>query len=158
VINDGGVVAAGPVGPTLARLDLGEAIHQEDAGTVITARITAHDPATRTTRLAHPSGDLFHSLMEAEVGMTVRLRVRARDVALSVGDPGLISIRNRLSCTVAQIAERGDGAVDVRLAAGGEALVARITRDAAAALDLRRGMPVVALFKATAFDRDDEDS
>jgi molybdopterin-binding protein len=84
--------------------------------------------------------------------------VRARDVALSVGDPGLISIRNRLSCTVAQIAERGDGAVDVRLAAGGEALVARITRDAAAALDLRRGMPVVALFKATAFDRDDEDT
>ena len=44
----------------------------------------------------------------------------------------------------------------MRLAAGNEALVARITRDAAAALSLTVGQPLVALIKATAFDRADE--
>ena len=42
----GKVVAAGPVGQVLARLDLGDAIDRDDAGAVITARIVAHDVAT----------------------------------------------------------------------------------------------------------------
>jgi molybdate transport system ATP-binding protein len=156
LIADGKVAAVGPVGDVLARLDLGDIIDRDDAGTVITARVVGHDAATSVTRLAHPSGDLYHPLLSAPVGATVRLRVRARDVALAVGNPGLISIRNRLACTVTEIAERGSGTVDVRLAVGSEALVARITRDAANALNLAIGLNVVALIKATAFDRPDE--
>jgi molybdate transport system ATP-binding protein len=158
LLDAGNVVASGPVGAVLSRLDLGDVIDSDDAGTVITARVVAHDAASGVTRLVHPSGDLFHPLVAAAVGTTVRLRVRARDVALAVGDPGRISIRNRLACTVAEIAMRAGGAVDVRLTAGSEALVARITRDAAAALDLAVGQPVIALVKAAAFDREDEGS
>jgi molybdate transport system ATP-binding protein len=156
LLADGKVVAAGPVGEILARLDLGDAIDRDSAGAVMTATVVAHDPVTGVTRLAHPAGDLFHPLLVAPVGSKVRLRVRARDVALAVGDPGLISIRNRLHCVVAEIAERAGGAVDVRMSAGGDALVARITRDAAAALGLAVGQQVIALFKAAAFDREDE--
>ena len=35
-------------------------------------------------------------------------------------------------------------------------LIARVTKAAVAALDLKEGRPVVALIKATAFDRPDE--
>jgi molybdate transport system ATP-binding protein len=162
LLDHGKVTAAGPVGEILARLDLADAIELAGggagAGAILTARIAAQDVANRVSRLDHSSGELFHPLIAAPVGTTVRLRVRARDVALAIGDPGLISIRNRLTCVVAEIAERAGGAVDVRLAAGNEALVARITRDAAAALDLAVGQKVVALIKATAFDREDETS
>jgi molybdate transport system ATP-binding protein len=156
LLQAGKVVAAGPIGAILSRLDLGEAIDANDAGSVLTARIAAHLPGAGVSRLTHASGELYHALLSGEIGATVRLRVRARDVALAVGDPGPISIRNRLDCTVAEIAERSSGAVDVRLAAGDQALVARITRDAVAALDLKVGQKVVALIKATAFDRPDD--
>ena len=86
----------------------------------------------------------------------MRLRVRARDVALAVGDPGLISIRNRLDATVTDIAAGPGAAVEVQLDAGGQVLVARITRDAAKALDIAVGQPVVALIKSAAFDRLDD--
>ena len=86
----------------------------------------------------------------------MRLRVRAREVALAVGDPGLLSIRNRLDATVTEIAIGPGAAVEVQLDVGGQTLVARITRDAARALDIAVGQPVVALIKSAAFDRLDD--
>jgi molybdate transport system ATP-binding protein len=156
VMADGQVVASGPTGAVLSRLDLGEAIGRDEAGAVLAARVVAHDAATGVTHLAHPSGELFHPLLDAPLGATVRLRVRARDVALAVGEPGRLSIRNRLTATVAEIADRGAGGVDVRLMAGGEPLLARITRDAAAALDLAVGHQVTALIKTAAFTGGDD--
>jgi molybdate transport system ATP-binding protein len=85
----------------------------------------------------------------------VRLRVRARDVALAVGEPGRLSIRNRLAAIVMEIGG-GDGqAVDVRLDVGGDTLMARVTRAAVADLGLAPGSAVTALIKATAFDSAD---
>ena len=55
-----------------------------------------------------------------------------------------------------EIAEGPEALVEVRLNAGGEPLIARITRGAARALDLKVGQPVVALIKTTAFDRPDD--
>ena len=43
--------------------------------------------------------------------------------------------------------------VEVRLDAGGDPVIASITAEAALALGLRPGMPVVALIKSAAFDR-----
>ncbi len=65
------------------------------------------------------------------VGSEVRLRVRARDVALAVGDPGRLSIRNRLAATVTAIAAGPPPMVEVGLDAGGMPLIASITREAA---------------------------
>ncbi|MCR4283145.1 MAG: molybdenum ABC transporter ATP-binding protein, partial [Bauldia sp.] len=156
LLADGKVSASGPVADVFARLDLGHLIDRETAGAIIHARVIAHDAASGTTRLDHPAGKIFHPLLHAEPGAVVRLRVRARDVALAVGEPGLLSIRNRLHGSVAEIGESDGYAVDVRIDIGGEALIARITRDAAMALDLKVGQPVVALIKSTAFDRLDD--
>ena len=86
-------------------------------------------------------------------GAIVRFRVRARDVALAVGYPGLISIRNRLAGRVTAIHDTEPPGVEVHLDVAGEHLVAAITRDATYALELAVGQPVTALVKATALDR-----
>ncbi len=156
VLAAGKVAASGPAGEIFARLDLGDAIDRDMIGGILTARVAAHDTATGTTKLDHPAGMIFHPLLDAPVGATVRLRVRARDVALAVGEPGLLSIRNRLAATVTEIAMAEGQAVDVKLNVGGEPLVARITQGALAALDLKVGRPVVALIKSTSFDRPEE--
>jgi molybdate transport system ATP-binding protein len=73
-------------------------------------------------------------------------------VALAVGEPGLLSIRNRLGGTVTALAGGPPPIVHVRLDLAGEALLARITMDAARALDLRQGQRVTALVKSVAFE------
>ena len=150
VLADGKVSAVGPAGDVFASLLLGD---DSLIGGILTGRVAAHDAKLHTTRLEHPAGALFVPLTHAPIGTIVRLRVQARDVAIAVGEPGRISIRNRLAGTVTAIAG-GDGqAVDVKVNIGGEMLVARITGAAVADLGLEVGRPVVALIKATAFDR-----
>ncbi len=152
LLVEGRMVASGAVGDIFARLDLEGAIDHDQAGALLSATVVDHDPEGGVTRLAHPAGELFHPLLKESPGTLVRMRVRARDVALAVGEPGLLSIRNRLAGTVAEIAEGSPPAVDVRIElAGGEPLLARITRDAARALDIRPGRQVTALVKSIAF-------
>ncbi len=153
ILAAGKIAARGPIGDMLSRLDLGGLIDRDDAGGILHGRILAHDAAAGSTVLDHPSGRLHHPLIDQPVGTKVRLRVRARDVALAVGEPGRLSIRNRLAATVTAIAEGPPPVVEVRLDAGGEALIASITRDAADALGLAVGQPVTALIKSMAFDR-----
>lgn len=88
-------------------------------------------------------------------GARVRIRIRARDVAIALTRPSGLSIRNVLPATVAAIDDRGGAIVEVRLslAGGGHALLARITRAALDELQLAPGLPVFALIKAIAFDR-----
>ncbi len=147
LLADGQVVASGSVNDVFGRLDLGEHTDRLEAGTVLHGRIVRHDPDAGTTFVEHPAGPLLVPLVPGAPGTEIRLRVRSRDVALAVGEPGRISIRNRLTATVTGIAAGRDHAVDVKLDVGGETLVARITQAAATALDVGIGRPVVALIK-----------
>jgi molybdate transport system ATP-binding protein len=156
LISDGKTMASGAVNDVLGRFDLRPYTGHFETSMVLHAPIVAHDTSTGTTFLDHPAGRLSVSLLPGAPGTAARIRVRARDVALAVGEPGRLSIRNRLTATVAEIAAADGQAVDVRLDVGGELLIARITRDAVRALDLKVGQPVIALIKATAMDRPDE--
>jgi molybdate transport system ATP-binding protein len=157
VLSEGRIEVAGPIESVLPRSDIG-LVGEEGAGALLHARILRHRPEAGLTVLAHPVGQLLHPLIEAEPGSEVRLRVRARDVAIAVGEPGNLSIRNRLAATVVSLAVSDAAMVEVRLDVGGEALLASVTGEAAAALGLRPGLPVVALVKAAAFDRTAEGS
>jgi molybdate transport system ATP-binding protein len=156
LLADGKVAAVGNVNAVFARLDLRPLTGRLDQSVVIVAPVVANNPASGTTTLSHPAGQLSVPLLQQPVGTLARLRIRAPDVALAVGEPGKLSIRNRLAATIAEIAEGTDAIVDVRLDAAGTPLLARITLDAAKSLNLTVGQPVVALIKATAFDRSDD--
>ena len=152
LLDEGRTIATGPINDVLARLDLRPFTGQAEASVVLTARVIEHDADAGMTVLAHPAGRLYVPLAAADIGTAVRLRVRARDVAIAVGDPGRLSIRNRLDATVAEIVDGPPPIVEIRLDISGDPLVANITRDAARSLGLAVGQKVTALIKAVAFD------
>lgn len=150
LLEGGRVLASGPLGDTLARLDLPLA-RDNDAGVIIGTRVAGHDPAWHLTRLGFAGGSLYVSQRELAEGAAVRVRILARDVSIALDGSQPSSIQNRFACTVGSIAPADDPAQClVALDAGGSLLMARITRRAAAQLGLVAGLPVWAQVKAVA--------
>lgn len=85
----------------------------------------------------------------APEGQRVRVRVRADDVLLAVGDVPRMSVRNRLAARVEAVRAVGRGlVVDLALVESTVRLRARITQAAADELGLRPGLAVTAMVKA----------
>ena len=145
------------VGPTvelLTRLDLQPSTGRFEAGTVVTARVTGHDPAFRLTQLDLEGQTLLMPEVDAALGERVLLRIRARDVALATTRPTGISIRNIIEGTLVDLVLEPDTAFAETLIAVGDARIrARITRAAVAELGLVPGMQLMALVKSISFDR-----
>ncbi|HSO06921.1 MAG TPA: molybdenum ABC transporter ATP-binding protein [Pelomicrobium sp.] len=153
VLSDGAVRAAGPVEEVMGRLDLRPLTGRYEGGAVIEARVVAQDLDFGLATLRFSGGDLHVANLEALVGEPVRVRVRARDVALALERPEGLSMLNVLAGTVAEIADEGGAIVDVRVQVGDDALISRITRRSLHDLGLAPGQPVYALIKAVALDR-----
>ena len=153
LLEAGRVTAVGPVAELLSRLDLGEAAQSAKAGAVLTAVVAAGCPAGDMTTLEHPAGLLRVPWRGQTAGATVRLYVMARDVALALGDPGVLSIRNRLAATIAEVSPAHGGVQEIRLDVGGEALLSRVAAETVAEMRLRPGLAVTALIKSVALER-----
>jgi molybdate transport system ATP-binding protein len=154
VLANGRKVTYGPVANALERLDLQPIAGRFEAGVVLTARVTRHDLTYRLTHLDHHGKEIVMPMADLAIGSHVRLRIRARDVALATTAPESISIRNVLSGTIAEIVEEADTAfAETLVDIGGAKIRARVTRSAVAALALIPGKPVFVLFKSIAFDR-----
>ncbi|MDI3271553.1 molybdenum ABC transporter ATP-binding protein [Pseudomonas sp. AL03] len=152
LLSNGKALASGPIGETLARLDLPLALG-DDAGVVIEGRVSAHDADYQLLTLQLPDTTLnirvAHSPMT--LGQALRCKVQARDVSLSLQSVEQSSILNRLPVTV--ISEMGaDNAAHVliRLDAGGTPLLARITRYSRDQLGVHPGQQLWAQIKAVA--------
>ena len=121
---------------------------------VLRARVVSHDAKYRMTRLDHFGQVIVIPATDLAPGEEVRLRIRARDVALATAKPSSISVRNILKGTVQEIVEHPATAfAETLVDIGGGRLRARITRDAAADLGLVPGSRVFALIKSISFDR-----
>jgi len=154
VLMEGGrVTAVGPVAELLSRLDLGEATQAAKAGAVLTAVVAPGSRAGDITVLDHPAGQLRVPWRGQVPGTTVRLYVMARDVALALGEPGVLSIRNRLAATIVEISPAHAGVQEIRLDVGGEALLSRVAAETVADMGLRPGLAVTALIKSVALER-----
>ena len=154
VLSNGRPICMGRIDEILERLDLELGAGPFEAGVVLRARVAGHDPRFRMTRLSLNGQEIAIPGADLRVGDEVRLRIRARDVALATVRPDSISVRNILVATVLEIAEDPDTAfAEVLVDIGGGRLRARITRDASADLNLAVGTPVYALVKSISFDR-----
>lgn len=150
LMRQGSCLASGPLATLLSRLDLPLA-HAEDAGAVIEAKVAAHDETYHLTRLVLAGGEIFVPRRELPVGQPVRLQIHARDVSLALSPSHDSSILNRLPATVLKLAPAQHPAhVLVMLDAGGEQLLARITRRSCDQLALVPGQPVWAQIKSVA--------
>ncbi|MGZ0716538.1 molybdenum ABC transporter ATP-binding protein [Pseudomonas palleroniana] len=152
LLSDGKALASGPIGETLARLDLPMALG-DDAGVVINGAVSAYDAHYQLLSLQLPDSTLTMRVAHAPLalGKQLRIKVQARDVSLSLQAEEHSSILNRLPVTVTQTIEADNSAhVLVRLDAGGTPLLARITRFSRDQLQLHPGQTLWAQIKAVA--------
>ncbi|MBM7062090.1 molybdenum ABC transporter ATP-binding protein [Pseudomonas sp. UL073] len=152
LFEEGRVLASGPLGETLARLDLPTALG-DDAGVVVEGRVSAFDPIYDLLSLKLPASEQTLRVAHAPLALGRRLRckVQARDVSLSLQRPGHSSILNLLPATVCGEMPAGSGAhVLVRLEVDGTPLLARITRYSRDQLNLHPGQQLWAQVKAVA--------
>lgn len=155
LIAEGRVVASGPVGAVMGRLDLSAQSGMQDAGAVLDLTVSEHCESDGLSVLAFDGGRLTVPRVARPVGAAVRLHIHARDVIVALSPPSGVSVRNALSGVVMAVAESGPSSADVQIAVGGSVLIARITRAAVRELDLRPGRPVTALVKGVAFESAD---
>ena len=154
VLSAGRKVCDGPIQEILERLDLDPGDGGFEAGVILEARVSGHDSEYCMTQLDHHGQRIVIPGIDLAVGDRVRLRIRARDVALALAKPSNISVRNILVGTVLDTAQNPDTAfAEVLVDVGGGRLRARITRDALRDLGLAVGSHVYALVKSISFDR-----
>ena len=155
VLAGGRVRARGATGAIVERLDLQPITGRFEAGVLVEGRVTEHDRAFGLTHVDIGGARLtMPGIADIALGAGVRLRIRARDVAIATSAPSGISIRNVLPATVLEIVADPDSAfAEVLLRMDGEHLRARLTRASVADLQLVAGMPVFALIKTVSFDR-----
>jgi len=170
LLAEGRVAASGPALELLSDLTLGPLVGRFEAGSVLAGHVLEHLSGWQLSVVevagqrvtvpqiaapgAHPAVDPGGVL--APVGSGVRLRVRARDVALQ-HERLDSSASNQLAGTVLRVLEREPpyAAVELALtpdAAAGERLWALVTQRSVHALGLAPGRPMVASFKAVAVE------
>jgi molybdate transport system ATP-binding protein len=152
LLSSGEVAAAGSVQDVMGQPDTGAA-HAFEGGAVIEGRVVAHDRPYELATIAFDGGTFTVPNVDALIGETVRLRVRARDVSIALERPTGISVQNVFLGRVSAIEAVPGGIVVVSIAVGTVHLRSRITRRAAEQLGLEPGTEVHALIKAVSLDR-----
>ena len=154
VMQAGRVLRSGPVGDVLSDPSAVPDLGVRDAGAVLQARVVAHHD-DGLTELAVSRGSLLLPRFEAAIGATVRVRIPAQDVMLSLTRPVGISALNILPVVIGEMFQ-GDGpGVAIGLQSGDDRLLARVTRRSAEALGLTEGMACFAVVKSVAVAQGD---
>ena len=109
----------------------------------------AHYDMAGLTTLRFRGGLIKVPRLQSPVGSTIRVHIKARNVAITLVRPRQISVQNILPRTVEEIFQVAGPLVDVRLNIGCP-LLSRITHAALHDLDLHQGQQVFALIKSVA--------
>lgn len=149
LLEKGRIVASGPIVEMLTRFDLPMS-RGVDAEAIVEAEVIGHDEVFHLTQLSFPGGQFRVTREELDIGTTVRLRVLARDVSLTLEKQTDTSILNIFPVTVMELAEEGQAQVMVKLSAGGTIILSRVTRKSSRTLDLEIGKQVFAQIKTVA--------
>lgn len=156
LVADGRIAAVGGVEELTSRLDLRPLTGRHEAGAVIAARVDGGEPEFGLAHLHFEGGTMMAPATGLEQGQDVRIRVRARDVALATVRPADISMLNVFEGIVTEIAPTAEGGeaalVDVSIDVG-VPLLARVTRRSVHDLGIEPGRTVYALIKTVAIDR-----
>lgn len=162
LLRDGQVEAQGPVAQVMS--SVGTTMSgQDDAATVLHARVVTHQPDQGLTGLALSGAQpgphdaaVWVGQCQAPVGAAVRVRVLARDVSVSLTRATDSSILNIWPACIEQIhvQDAATAMLQLRLldAPEGEAahVLARVTRRSVATLGLIQGQHVFAQVKGVA--------
>ncbi|MGI3168660.1 molybdenum ABC transporter ATP-binding protein [Pseudooceanicola sp. C21-150M6] len=154
LLEQGQVVRAGDAATLFADPDLAPVFGPRHAGALLTGRIVTHH-ADGLTEVEVAGGRLWLPRVDSAPGQPLRVRIAAQDVMIALTRPEGISALNILPVTVAEVRPGQGPGVMVQLMAGGEPLLARITRRSAEALSLAPGLSCFAVLKSVAVARGD---
>jgi molybdate transport system ATP-binding protein len=152
-LAEGRVVASGMPSEVLSPSLMDASADRFETVSMITGTFARALPEFGVTIVAHPAGEIVVPGRVEATSATVRISVRATNVALALGKPEQSSVRTVLAGRVTQI-RAGEGPfalVEVELE-GGDRIVASATRLAVAELNLQNGSEVFALIKAVSMD------
>ena len=150
VLKGGKAVAVGPLGETLARLDLPIRLG-EDAGVIIDAVVGERDETWHLARVDFAGGSLWLRDNDIPVGQRARMRILARDVSIACEKVDSTSIQNILPARIVEISEDAHPSQAlIRLDVGKEPMIARLTQRAVTQLELAPGRDVWVQIKAVA--------
>ena len=166
VLNKGRTVACGPALDVLGNIDLQPMIGRFEAGSVLAGTVAEQLADWQLSGVDVAGQRVTVPHIEAPLGAGVRLRIRARDVALQhqIGGADMqpSSASNQLAARVIQVLDRDGPYSIVELALtrqpadlaprAGETLWALVTRRSVQSMRLAPGAHVVAVFKAVAVE------
>ena len=154
VLSEGRVIASGPAAEVLRHTSFFAQGGLTEAGALIEAQVTRHDEVYDLTMLQARAGVLNVPRLAHPVGTSLRVRLRARDIILSLKAPEGLSALNVLPGLISSIDSTEGASMDVLLDCGGDPVVARVTRKSVEELGLKPGLAVHAIIKTIAFDRE----
>jgi molybdate transport system ATP-binding protein len=150
VMHEGRVQANGPVAEVLTQANL-PVVVGEDAGALLTGIVLHIDTQWHLAQVGFTGGALWVRDSGLSLGQTVRLRVLARDVSVTLHEATHTSIQNHVPCVVDAITpEAHPSQMLLRLRCGDTVLLARVTARGVHELGLHVGMQVWAQVKSVA--------
>jgi molybdate transport system ATP-binding protein len=154
VLAGGRVVASGTARDVLGRLDVAAPGERDETVALIDAVLERQEDEFGLSVLRSPAGLWRVPRIDLAPGARLRARIRARDVLIALDRPGRFSALNVLEMRVRRVdvAQSAHDAL-VELEAGGDVLLARVTRKTVATLQLAPGLDVHAIVKAVSLDR-----
>ena len=148
ILEDGNILASGPLSETQSRLDLPLAQDRE-AATVWQVTVAEHESDYHLTRVTFDRGSLTITAVDAKIGTELRVQIYARDVSITLAEPHATSILNVLPAVINQLTVGRESQAVVQLQLGQQLLLAHITRKSLLLLGLKIGMSVFVQIKGT---------
>lgn len=154
VLDRGRIRAFAPTAGILERFDLAPYTGRFEAGVLVEGEVGRHDDRLKVTYIdLHGASLAVPFAPDLAIGEAVRLRIRARDVAVATTEPTGLSIRNQLPGTIARLEADADaGSAELLIDIGGPRLRARLTLAAVEDLKLEEGLSVYALVKSVGLE------
>ncbi len=153
ILDRGSAIARGALADLTSRPDLPWLRDAVGLGSVFAARVVRRNPERGLLELAFDGGTLLASDRVLNAGTIVRVRIAARDVILATSEPQGLSLHNVLTGSVSAL--NTDPAFEhiiVQINLGGVHLLAEVTRDAIARLDIVGGKQLFALIKSVSIE------
>ncbi|WP_370228372.1 molybdenum ABC transporter ATP-binding protein [Cognatishimia sp.] len=147
LLKDGKVAQTGSVEEVFSDTRAASVLGLRETGAVLRAKVIAHHP-DGLTELKGGGAVLHLPKVAAQTGDTVRLRIKATDVMLSLSRPEGISALNVIKAKISDLRDGQGPGMLVRLQCGEDHLLARITRRSAKAMDLKLGQTLFAVVKS----------
>ncbi len=144
VLKEGRLSAQGSVFDLMPSID-------PQAGVVLPVTVARHR-GDGLTELDFGGGVLLVRRLQLDPGKTLRVRIAAADVMISLHPLTDVSANNLIAAQVTELRSIGPGSTDVVLAAGTATLVARVTEASVFRLALKKGVAVFAVVKAVTVD------